>query len=199
MSRINISTSMKLQFGAALAALLLVSFMIMRVSSAAFTSTTDTAGNWSAGSVNLTDDDGSGSLQFTNDTGMVPGNSDQACIKVTYDGDVATAGVKMYGSTTFTSASDLGDHLTLTIEDVDATLGCATAVVNSTLFSAKDLSVSGTSFTVSHTGWGDGLATGWSPAAGETKTYRITVTLQDADAAQGLNTAATFTWETQNA
>lgn len=195
------TASAKLQIGAALAALLLVSLLVMRVSSAAFTATTDTTGNWSSGSVALSDDDGA-TASFSNASGMVPGDSDQACIIVTYDGDVATAGVKMYGSTSFGSATDLGDHLTLTIEDV--TIGaledCATATINATLFSGNDLSVSTGAFTVAHTSFADGLGTGWTPTTnGEAKTYRITLELQDNDGAQGLDTNATFTWETQNA
>lgn len=191
------STSTKLQIASALAALALVSMMVMRVSSAAFSATTDTGGNWTAGSVTLTDDDGSGSVAFTNDAAMVPGDTDQACIAVTYGGDVA-ASVKMYGSTTTTTATNLGDYLTLTIEDVTIVTDCASATVNTTLFSGADLAVSGTSFSVLHTAWGDGLSTGWTPSASATKTFRITVQLQDDNAAQALDTTATFTWEAQN-
>ena len=173
--------------------------MVMRVSSAAFTATTDTTGNWSAGTVTLSDDDGGVSAAFSNSSTMVPGDTDQACIAVTYDGDVATAGVRMYGSTTSTGG-DLGEFLHVTIDEVTIGSGdCATPDTVNTLFTTAPLSVAAGSFTSTHTTWSDGLTTGWSPSSNETRTFRITLALQDDDGAQGLDTTATFTWEAQSA
>lgn len=194
------SRTLVFQLVAALAALAAVSALVFQSSTAAFSGTTDSSGNWDAGSVTLTD---TATVAFTNDQNMVPGNSDQACIAVTYDGDV-NAEVKMYGSTTFTSASDLGQYLDLVIEEV--TIGTGTCAspqsIDATLFSAKTLAVNTGAFTVAHTNWSNGLATSWTsvaPAANAaTKTFRITVTLQDNNSAQSLNTTATFNWEAQN-
>ena len=53
-------------------------------------------------------------------------------------------------------------------------------------------------FVATHTNFGNGI-TGWSPAVSpESLTYRFTLTLQDNNLAQGLNTTGTFTWEAQN-
>lgn len=195
-------TAMRIQLVAALAATALMSGLVMRASTAAFSGTTDTSGNWSAGTVALSDDDGTGQVAFTNDTGMVPADSDQACVTVTYDGDV-DAEVKMYGSTTFTSASDLGQYVDLTLEEVTIGTGsCASpASVDTTVYTGT-LSVNAGAFTVAHTAWADGAATGWTTTApatnGASKVYRLTVTLQDNNNAQGLDTTATFNWEAQN-
>lgn len=182
----------------ATAAVLLVSALVVQASMAAFSGTTDSQGNWDSATVALSDDDGSGEVAFTNDSGMVPADSDQACITVTYDGDTAV-NTKLYGSTSFSSSSDLGQYLDLTIEEV--TIGtdtCSTATVDAELYNGT-LSVNTGAFTIDHTSWSDGLASNWAPSSsGETQVYRLTVTLQDDNNAQGLDTTATFNWEAQN-
>lgn len=190
------SSALKMQVGAAFAALAVVSFAILQVSQAAFSDTTDASGNWSAGQVALSDDDWAGAT-FSS-TNMVPADTEQECITVTYDGNVASS-VKLYGSTTFTSASDLGQYVDLTIDEVDVGAGtCATPDTSTNLFNGT-LSVNAGSFTVAHTDWSNGLASAFAPAtSGETQTYRVTVTLQDTNDAQGLDTTSTFTWEAQN-
>lgn len=177
---------------------MLVSALVVQASIAAFSGTTDSPGNWGSGTVALSDDDGTGEVQFSNDGTMVPADSDQACITVTYDGDTA-ASVKLYGSTTFTSATDLGQYLDLTVEEV--TMGtdvCADATPDAELYNGT-LAVNSGAFTVAHTDWSNGVASNWAPSTnGETQVYRITVTLQDNNSAQGLDTTATFNWEAQN-
>lgn len=179
--------------------MLLVSALVVQASIAAFSDTTQTqGGEWGAGTVALSDDDGTGQVQFSNDATMVPTDKDQACITVTYDGDTATS-VKLYGSTT-TNTTDLGEYLDLTVEEVTVTTqgDCAGATQDAQIYTGT-LSVNSGAFTVDHTQWSDGLASNWAPSAnGETQVYRITVTLQDNDSAQGLDTTGTFTWEAQN-
>lgn len=174
----------------------LVSALVVQASIAAFSDTTDTPGNWDSATVVLSDDDGVDQVGFSNDSGMVPADSDQACITVTYDGDTG-ATVKLYGATTGTG---LGEYLDLTIEEVtiETLNDCAGATVDNSLYNGT-LAVNGGAFTVDHTDWSNGLASNWAPtSSGETQVYRITVTLQDDNGAQGLDTAATFNWEAQN-
>lgn len=180
------------------AAVLLVSALVVQASMAAFSGTTDTPGDWASGTVALSDDDGTGTVAFTNDQTMVPGDSDQACVTVTYDGDTATS-VKLYGSTTFTSGSDLGQYLDLTIEEVTIGTGsCGTPDTVTSIYSGT-LSVNTGAFAVDHTDWSTGLASNWAPSAsGETQVYRLTATLQDDNNAQSLDSTATFNWEAQN-
>lgn len=178
---------------------MLVSALVVQASIAAFSDTTNTqGGEWTAGSVTLTDDDGTGHAAFTPETNMVPTDSDQACITVTYDGTVAAA-INMYGSTSFNSGSDLGQYLDLTIDEV--TVGGGTCAspdsVDNTVYDGT-LSVNAGAFTVDHTSWGDGAAAAWAPSSNDSQVFRITVTLQDDDNAQGLDTTATFNWEAQS-
>lgn len=191
------SSALKLQIGAALAAVTVVSFAILQVSSAAFSDTTDAdAGTWSAAEVQLSDNDW-GDTTFTSQD-MVPNATDQACIDVTYDGTVES-NVKLYGTTTTTTDTDLGEYLNLTIEEVspDGGTDCAGATSNEEIF--NDTLAGTDSFEATHTEWGTGLDSGFTPTGeGETQTYRFTVTLADNNDAQGQDTAATFTWEAQN-
>lgn len=194
------SRTIKFQLIAAIAALATVSGLVLYTSHAAFSGTTDTSGNWDAATVALS---GTSSTAFTSGTNLVPNDTDQECITVTYDGN-ADAAVKMYGSTTFSSTEDLGKYLDLTIEEVTTGAGtCATPdSVDSTLFSTNTLSVNTGAFTVAHTDWSNGLATTWdssTPATnGATKEFRLTVTVKDDNNAQSQDTTGTFTWEAQN-
>lgn len=182
---------------AALTALTVVAIAILQVSYAAFSGTTLAEGNeFDAATVALSNDGfGSETLAMSN---MVPGNTDQECIVVTYDGTVASD-VKLYGSTTSTAA-DLGQYLDLKIDEVviGAEENCADATTVVNIFDGT-LSVNAGSFDLTHSDWSDGLASAWAPdTQNDTQTYRITVTLQDDNDAQGLDTEATFTWEAQN-
>ena len=48
------------------------------------------------------------------------------------------------------------------------------------------------------TNFSNGLTAFGGPTGSSTRSYRITVTLQDTNAAQGKDADATFTWEAQN-
>ena len=69
-------------------------------------------------------------------------------------------------------------------------------------FSSAETVYSGTldGFVATHTSYGTGAGT-WAPTGGgpdDDMTYQFEVTLQDDNAAQGLTSTATFTWEAQN-
>ncbi len=181
------------KLAAPLVALLLVSALVITMSLAAFSDTTDNAGNnWAAGTVIITDDDG-GAAMF-NATGMKPNDVVTNCIVVTYSGTLTPADVSLYGSV---GGTGLDTYLT-----VDLDIGSGGVFGDCTGF-VKDAGgdiYTGTlaGFAAAYTDFATGLQS-WSPAATpESKTYRFSLTLQDNNAAQGLNASATFTWEAQN-
>jgi hypothetical protein len=176
------------------AALLLVGFMVMGVSRAAFfDTTTNDANSFAAGTVVLVDDD-TGSAMFSV-SNMKPGDSSVECIEVTYNGTVVPADVVEYVDTGDLAGTGLDTYLNLTIER-----GTGGSFGDCTGFSSENTDYSGTlaGFAAASTDFASGAGT-WAPAAqGEAKVYRFTATLQDNNAAQGLNATVTFTWEAQN-
>jgi len=180
-----------IRFGVPAVALALVSLVVMVGSRAAFSDTTSNAANsWSAGTVTITDDD-SGSAMF-NASAMKPGDTVTECIVVTYSGSLVPADVSLYGST---GGSGLDAYLDMTVD-----IGTGGVFGDCIGFSLSSTPFSGTlaSFSATHTNFASGVLA-WSPAATpQSRTYRFTLTLQDDNAAQGLNATATFTWEAQN-
>ncbi len=174
---------------AMLASLGFVSVLIMTSSRAAFVDTTDnTSNHFSAGTVVLDDDD-SGTVLF-NVNNLAPGSPRQNCIRVSYTGSLA-ANVRMYGA----ASGSLAQYLDVTVE-----VGSGGTFGNCTGFSGGTTLYTGTlsDFAASRTNFTNGLA-GWNGATNPSnRTYRITVTMQDDNAAQGLSADADFTWEAQN-
>ncbi len=181
------------RLGAALAAFLMVGAIVVISSRSAFSDTTDNPGNtWTAGTVIITDDDGGATAMF-NATAMAPGDTSTECIVVTYSGTLVPADVVLYG---VSGGTGLDAYLDVVIDEGTGSAfgtSCAGFVFGSNVFTNTLAN-----FSTTYTNFATGI-TGWSPAANpESKTYRITVTLQDNNAAQGLNGTATFTWEAQN-
>lgn len=177
----------------------------------AFTSTTSNSGNsFSAGTVTLTDNDG-GSTALLTLTAAKPADSDEGCITVTYSGTLPST-VKLYGSSSFTSASSLAPYLNLTI--TRGSFASAPAFDSCTGFSAdatnyvgagNGVVYSGTlaAFNTSHSSFTNGLTdpTSGSPEVWsnpESHVYKISVSVADNNSAQGLNVTEAFTWEAQN-
>ena len=173
--------------------LAIIALLVARVSSAAFSDTTDnTSNSFAAGDVILSDND-SGSAMFAV-TNMAPGDGDTECIVVTYEGSL-DANVKLYGAVT------AGDGLE-TYLDVVIERGSGGTFGDCTGFSSSETVYSGTlaGFAATHTDFGSGAGT-WAPSGGapdDDMTYRVQVTLQDDNGAQGLSATASFTWEAQN-
>lgn len=189
------ASAWKLQIGAAVASMLLVSLLVVRVSSAAFSATTQNpANNWASGSIALSDDDGGGVGSAMFDvTGMLPGQTATRCIKLTYTGATNPTAVKLYGSVT---DGGLADHLEVTVkEGTGGGYGsCSGFTASGTILNAVKLKTFGSTRTDYSTGAGT-----WDPAAtGEAKVYEFTVTLRSdtPSSAQGSDAKATFTWET---
>jgi len=167
--------------------------MAFQATNAAFSSQTSNAGNdFAAGSVELTDNDG-GSALFSV-TEMVPGQSVNGCIQVTYSGSLDPE-VRVFGAAT--AGDGLEAYLDLTIERGD---GDCTTFGNSTAVWTNGVDGDLGAFVGAATDYANGVDN-WQPTGGgadDMIPYRITVTLQDDNNAQGLTTDITFTWEAQN-
>jgi len=158
----------------------------------AFSSTTENSGNqFEAGTVTLGDDDSDGVL--FNLSALKPNDTSDKCINVTYSGSLA-ASVKVYGS----GSGGLGQYLTLTV--TRGTIA-SPAFPSCTGFTADDgggelYSGNLADFPASY---GAGIADpngSWS--SGENHVYKVSVTVQDNESAQGLTASQSFTWEARN-
>lgn len=189
------------QLVAGMAALILVSLLVVRASDAAFSATTVNPGNsWAAGTVTLTDDAGGTALFAATD--MVPGSVVDNCIEVTYGGSVAISGTSLYatwsdsdgGGDTGTAAG-LSDDLLVDVRMGDAGVTCATlGAANSTSVHAGSLDTMAADHAAG--------ALAWTPDASTdtVRAFAFTVELPATtpDDAQGDGASATFTWEARS-
>jgi hypothetical protein len=121
---------------------------------------------------------------------LVPGDRDPRCFVLDYAGD-SDAFVEVAAD----AHGTLTDHLDLTIEtvavdDADDPVACGSAPTIATILDGETLA----SF-ASATAAGDGLDAAWSPSGPERRTYRVTVTLQADDRAQGASGSAELRWQ----
>lgn len=176
-----------------IALLLLVGGIAVQSTSAAFSASTGNTGNsWSSGDVALSDDD-AGTAMFSV-SNMAPTQVSTRCIAVSYSGSL-NANVRLYGA--ISGGTGLEDYLDLTVErgSGGSFASCAGFVSAETVYTGT---LAG--FTAAHTSYATGAGT-WAPTGGapvDAMTYRVVVTLQDDDAAQGLASTASFTWAAQN-
>lgn len=199
--RFRVETAEWARLAAVVAAVVAVCLLVIGRSLSAFTATTDNSGNTlSSGSVVLTDNDG-GSALF-NVTGMKPTQSETRCIAVTYEGSITpTVPIKLYGGYVDgpdlnTSAdSDLADYLDLVVQIGNPGIKCTDTFAGTAVFSGTMRA-----FTNSHSGWNNGLSTGWTPTGGssQTRAFRITATLKDDSNAQAKTAEPSFTWEVRS-
>jgi hypothetical protein len=169
----------------------------------AFSSTTASTGNlFTAGTVNLTDNDG-GSTSLLSLANAKPGDSDTGCIRVAYDGTLP-ATVRLYANV----SGSLTQYLSLTVtrgtDSSPSFDSCAGFLADSMDYigAGNGVVYSGTLAAFPAT-YAAGLV---DPTAGSPETwsnpeaysYRFSITLQNDDAAQGLNGSASFTWEARN-
>lgn len=172
---------------------------------AAFTATTTNSGNLiGAGSVKLSDNgDGSSLMSLS---AALPGNTTNACIRVTYDGSLP-ATVRLHGTTT---GSGLDQYLDLKVTrgvynptepafksctnfQADGTdyIGAGNGVIyNGTLQAFPDDYASGVVDPLS------GSPESWT--TGEVHVYRLDVTLQSNFGAQNKDATQAFRWEARN-
>lgn len=182
--------------GAAVLGLLGATALTYQASSAAFSGTTANDGNTvGAATVSLSDNDSGSALFDVNN--MVPGESTQNCIVVTYGGNTDSVGdVKIYA--TVTDDSSFAGEVDITVEEgTGGTFDdCTGFTSETTLFTSAALS----SFDTAHNDYSDGLA-GFSPTqASPSKSYRITMTLgsDTANSFQGDSLSTELTWEVQS-
>lgn len=176
-----------------IAALLIVGIVTLQGSKAAFTATTTNGvNNFTSGTVVLSDDD-AGGVMF-NLTNMAPGTTTTRCINVNYTGSL-TSDVRLYG---VVGGSGLATYLDTVITVGTGAAGGAgfscTGFVSSGVLHNNTLA----NFGATNTNWTNGL-TGFAGATNpSTRSYQVSVTVQNNNAAQGLDASATFTWEAQN-
>lgn len=162
----------------------------------AFSSTTTNPGNtFEAGTVSLTDNDGSASL-FSNATKAKPGVDYDKCIRVTYGGTL-DATVKLYASAISADGSKVNVQVDKSATGSQA--DCSDIGATTTVYSATSLSTFGST----HSGFANGLevnpgaATKW--VQNDAVTYRFRLTVPDNNANQGASISSfTLTWEAQN-
>lgn len=169
-------------------------------SMAAFSSITSNGGSsFSAGTVNLTDNDSDvAMLSLAN---AKPGDSDESCIRVSFAGSLPST-VRAYGTT---SGTGLDQYLTVVVTRGSI---ASPAFDTCTGFTADATDYIGNGNGVIYSGTLAGFADDYtaglvdpkasSPetwANGETHDYRFVVTLADNNSAKGLNASQTFTWE----
>lgn len=180
----------------AIVAFALVSLLVLRTSSAAFTASTDNEDNsFATGQIELADDAVGALFEVT---GLVPGDSHTRCITVTYTGSVPAGqldAVRLYAAGPVSDPGALADALRITIEDGTGAddAACTGFTPAGTLLATTALSTF-TALTEHATGVGS-----WTPAAsGATRSYRITVALP-ADAANSVQnrtlSGLTLVWE----
>lgn len=173
------------------AAMLLLTMLVVTRSQAAFTaSTSNPTSGFTAGKLQLSDDDSN--VAMFNATKMVPGSGVVECIAVTYSGDVTPSPVEIYG----TSSGALAPYLDLKVE-----VGTGGSAANCSGFTPSSTLYTGTldAFSTAHSNWGNGQAAFVAASTPFTRTFRFTATVQDTDAAQNLTANAGFTWETRSA
>jgi predicted ribosomally synthesized peptide with SipW-like signal peptide len=180
-----------------LLAVMLVGLLTLSGSRAAFSDTTSNTNNsLSTGTVTLIDDD-TGLAMFSV-TDMAPLDTAINCIEVEYAGSLLSLNpVVLYAGANGGGDTGLGAYLDLTIE-----VGTTATFNDCSSFSAGSTIVSGgtvADFVAGNFDYANSVATSWTPlAVGETRAFRITVALQDDNAAQGLVGQPTFTWEVQS-
>ncbi len=175
-------------FGSALITALGVGALAYTTTNAAFSGTTgNTANNFTAATVTLTDDDfGGTNLTIGN---MIPGDVSNGCIEVTYTGSTTDlAGLRVYG----TSAGALLPDLTLDIQRGAAGSTCAAPGALTGVYSGTLAGLG--------TNWATGSAGLTPTGTPETVAWVFDVTLDPATAnsQQGATATADFTWEVRS-
>jgi hypothetical protein len=174
----------------ALVGVLFSGLLVYSSSQAAFNGkATNPSNAWSAGRVAISDDDG-GSVQFAV-TGAKPGDTGTKCIAVTYTGDL-TVPVKLYASA---SSGTLRSYVTLTVEQgTGGTYADCSAITGVSTVWTGNL----TTFATTYSSWSTGV-TAWTPTgSGQSRTYRISWSLDDDDLAANKSAAVTLTWEVRS-
>ncbi len=180
---------------------LVASTMVWKASTAAFTASTSNGVNtFSTGTVALTDSDSSIAM-FTAPPFIAPGDSGSACIRVTYNGSLASD-VHVYTSG-LSDLAGLGAQITMTIEEgatspanATGTFSCTNFTPSGAAIGSGTLAALGGTNTTFLTGFGT-----WAPTgSAQTKDYRFSWTFASAapDSVQNASVSIGFVWEARS-
>ena len=184
------------RLGAVALSFLLVGLLVVQSSQAAFTAATQNTGNAATtGRLVLSDDD-AGNAMF-NVAGLAPGAPVERCIHVTYGGNLDPGPIRLYAAAPPTG--DLAPYLRLTVEigpdNADAFGNCASFTPTATVHPGTRTLAD---FAANLTSYDNGLDT-WNPAgAGETRTFRFRLEVEDNNAAQAKSCTFGFAWEARS-
>lgn len=165
---------------AGLLALALTAGLVIRTSSAVFTSSTENRDNsLEAGTIVLTDDDG-GSIALTMEN-IAPGEFSQECIRVEYGGSLDPEAVRVHSTSSLTeSVAGMAGQVLLTIEQGDGTSAATTDFGTCAGFSGTTIvdDVPVSTWNSTATDYASGAGT-WDPGLGpgQSRAYRITLEL----------------------
>lgn len=188
-----------------LATVVVVGLLIAAVGAAvfsAYTSVTSNEGNtFTAGTIELTDND-SGSALF-NVSGFTPGDSFVRCIQVDYESTGGVqSGIRLFGST---GGTGLADYLDIrvrrgTMPSVGASGDCTGFTPDLTDYAGNGPGVFVDTTLIDFPAtYDDGVAdpvAAWSD--GDSAVYEITLTVQNDNDAQGLAATQDFSFEARN-
>jgi hypothetical protein len=200
--------------------LVLSAAVVWQSTAAAFTASTDNAGNsWQTGSVVLADSSGgaTGTALFdaASNGALKPLANNSRCIRVDYTGSLP-ADVKLYVTTPSSGATTLDQYLLISIEQGQSTTPATTVaadcssgflptttptfVYDDKVASDPTSNQSATLSALKGTAhdYTSGLLVGHGVTGNTSLTFRITYSVKDVDAAQSKQSTATFTWEAQN-
>jgi hypothetical protein len=191
------STRSRASAAGALVAVLLCGVLVTQRTRAAFVAdTANPASSWTAGTVDLRDDD-AGSALFSV-TGLLPGDSGERCIAVDYVGSLPSTVRLSAGGLTGT----LGPYLDLVVEEASADAGAVGsfaggcgAFTGTTVYSGTLAGLAATAFDFAH-----GVGSFAPAGGGQSTVYRFRYTLAAAtpSAQQGTSAGAVLTWESRN-
>ena len=188
--------TLALQLSAVALSFILIALLVVTSSRAAIVAQNDNTSNQvTAASVDLTDND-SGTAMFANVTGLMPGQTVDRCIDVTYTGTVDPLAVRLYASGTPTGT--LAPYLDLTIDVApDTTDGFRDCTNFPSTGTTNVYTGTLSAFATAHGTYAAGAST-WDPAGSpETRTFRFRISVQDNSAAEGLTSTFGFSWETR--
>jgi hypothetical protein len=173
--------------------------VVWHASYAAFTATTTNGLNsWQAGTVVLASAPSSAVFSIS---GLKPGDSGTACVKVTYQGTLP-ATVKLYltaADLTTSTATNLAQYLTLQVNEGtgnNADCGDFSAVPTNDYNPLGPADTAKTLAAFSATFAPDYVTSpiSWTANPNDTRTYQFIWWLQDTNSAQGMQSSARFTW-----
>jgi hypothetical protein len=186
--------SLAIQLSAFALTFILIALLVVTSSRAAFVAQNDNMTNRVTSAAIALSDNDSATAMFDDVPNVMPGQTYERCIDVTYTGTVDPTAVMLYAGGT--SSGTLAAYLDLTIHmGIDSTpvfgdctgFGSAVPVYSGTL----------ANFATTHGSHATGLTT-WNPVGSpETRTFRFVLSVQDNSAAINQTSTFGFSWETR--